>query len=203
MLQRKCRKIHSRAPRTAGRGSQKQAWVQHRGELSEESDAPVEESNTANTAVELSVKASTQTTETPELKITGGRSWIGIQCKKQQQEIEQLREQLLKVKKDIEEEVAECKNKNNKPTVSSQTSKSNSAPVKPFVEKKSIEGAKLLTRTGKDRSFLMETVAKPGEHKHKKQTPGSRRRKDNTAADCAVSGRDNEKPRRVQRYQTR
>lgn len=36
-------------------------------------------------------------------------------------------------------EVAERKNKNKKPTVSSQTSKSNSAPVKPLVKENQLK----------------------------------------------------------------
>ncbi|XP_039878721.1 RNA-binding protein 33-like isoform X2 [Simochromis diagramma] len=79
----------------------------------EVSEAPVEDSNTAVTAAELSVDASTQTAEAPHTDSTDVKTVreaeLEVQCKKQQEEIEQLREQLLKTQKNLEEEVAKRK----------------------------------------------------------------------------------------------
>lgn len=143
-----------------------------------------------HTAVELSVEASKQTTDAPHTDShraeTTREVELEIWCKKQHEDIEQLHEQLLKMKINLEAEVAKPENKN---TVLCEF-KTKLCTSEALCQI-GFGGAKLKTRTGKDWSFLPgnRREEKPGEHKHQKQTPANRRREDCTAAESNLCKR--------------
>lgn len=128
----------------------------------EVTEASVEYSKTANTTAELSLETSTQTAEAPHTDSTELKT-----TKKQHEEIEQFS----KLKNIRKRKLQNAKNKKRASAVRSQSSKPNSAPLRPCV-KKGFEDTELETRAGKDQSFLPgnRREAKIGERKHHRET---------------------------------
>ncbi|CAI5643718.1 unnamed protein product [Oreochromis niloticus] len=130
----------------------------------EVSEAPVQDSNTAVTAAELSVDASTQTTEAPHTDSTEVKTVreaeLEVQCKKQQEEIEQLREQLLKTQKNLEEEVAKRKEQEERASCEFVKLKAKLFVSEALHDKNDLEVQNLKDELEKTKAFYLEIVTR-------------------------------------------
>ncbi|CAI5686379.1 unnamed protein product [Oreochromis niloticus] len=130
----------------------------------EVSEAPVEDSNTAVTAAELSVDASTQTAEAPHTDSTDVKTdreaELEIQCKKQQEEIEQLREQLLKTQKTLEEEVAKREDQEQRANCELAELKDKLSTSEALCEKNDLKAQNLKEELEKTKASHLEIVEK-------------------------------------------
>ncbi|KAL3996855.1 lysine-specific demethylase PHF2 [Sarotherodon galilaeus] len=130
----------------------------------EVSEAPVEDSNTAVTAAELSVDASTQTAEAPHTDSTDVKTdreaELEIQCKNQQEEIEQLREQLLKTQKTLEEEVVKREDQEQRANCELAELKDKLSTSEALCEKNDLKAQNLKEELEKTKASHLEIVEK-------------------------------------------